>query len=432
MTARSDTELTVPTAGSKALRAAIPVAILIIGIVGFVVLVKTKEEPKKKPRVDRGVLVETITAEEADHTIVLKVHGTVMPAQKVVLSPEVPGRVNWINPKLTPGSRFQKGDKLVRINSREYVLAARQQRAAVDRAQTELEIERGRKKVAEREWQLVGDGDPVDGGLALREPQIRTAEVALKAAKSGLHRSQLNISRTLIRAPFNGTVQAKQVDIGQMVSSASPLVTLVGSDAYWVQVSVPIDRLDRISIPGIGGTTEGTKARLRRKMGKQTVTRVGRVIRLLSDLDPVGRMARILVQIDDPLGLQADKGATPTPTASLPLLIGDYVEVDLEGKGVEAGIEIPRVALRDGDSVFIMTEDDKLEIRNVSVVWREREIALIDSGIRAGDQIIVSPIAAPVKGMRLRVMDGKTTKGASSGASTAAEAPAQPTQKAPE
>jgi len=131
------------------------------------------------------------------------------------------------------------------------------------------------------------------------------------------------------------------------------------------------------------------------------------VIRLLADLDPVGRMARVLVQIDDPFGLQVDQKSTTVRPGTLPLLINDYVNVDIEGKDVEAGIEVPRVALRDGDSVYVMTAEDKLEIRSVSVVWRERDIALLDSGISEGERVIVSPIAAPVRGMRLRVIAAK-------------------------
>ena len=382
------------------LRAALPIAILLVGLGILVLLVKTKPKAKKKPPMQLATLVEVTPVKRSQHPVVVKAHGTVKPARQVVLSTEVSGRVKWVHPALVPGAHFKKGDKLVRIDAHEYVLATQQQQAAVDRARTELELERGRKKIAEAEWKLMGEGTPSEGGLALREPQIRTAEVALKAAQSGLERAKLNVHRTLIRAPFNGTVNTKNVEIRQMVTPSSPLITYVGSDAYWIQASVPVGRLSRIAIPGVGGVTEGAEATITRKTGQEVVTRQGQVIRLLNDLDPVGRMARVLLVVQDPLGLakhSLQKGASP-----LPLLLGDYVQVDIAGEGFEGAVEIPRIALREGNQVFVMTKDSTLAIRSVAVVWRERDSALIGSGIEEQDQVIVSPLPAPVEGMRLR------------------------------
>src|SRR5690606_11471235 len=133
--------------------------------------------------------------------------GTVVPARSVALSAEVGGRVTWMTPDLVPGGRIAANKPLLQIDARDYKLAVEQQYAAVDRARTELELERGRRKIAEREWELLGKGSGGDGNLALREPQMRTAEVAVKAAESGLERARLAVGRTKISLPFNALVQ---------------------------------------------------------------------------------------------------------------------------------------------------------------------------------------------------------------------------------
>ena len=88
---------------------------------------------------------------------------------------------------------------VVRLDARDYKLAVEQQFAQVDRASTELKLEKARKKVAEKEWELFGPkgkgkGNTVTKGqgtgeaeevVALREPQMRTARTAVKAAESG-------------------------------------------------------------------------------------------------------------------------------------------------------------------------------------------------------------------------------------------------------
>ncbi len=339
-------------------------------------LMSMRTPPPHKPRPDVGVLVETVTVRPSRQQVRVDATGAVVPARSVALSAEVAGRVVWMNPELLPGGRIAAGKPLLRIDARDYRLAVQQQYAAVDRARTELELERGRRKIAEREWELLGKGDGPGGGagsgapgsnLALREPQLRTAEVALKAAESGLERAQLTVGKTNLAVPWNALVQQRQVDVGQLVTPGQPLATLVGTDEFWVQVLVPVDRLRWIQVPGLRGATTGSPVRVRQRTTGAPIERTGRVVRLMGDLDPAGRMARVLVAIDDPLGLglgTAESAAAAPVGARLPLLVGAYVEVEIDGDELASVIEVPRTALRGGDSVHLFV-DGKLVIRKV-------------------------------------------------------------------
>jgi len=341
-----------------------------------------------------------MTASQSSEPVLVEAMGTVVPAKTVVVQPQVTGRIVEQNPKLLPGGLLKKGEVIARIDPRDYELAVEQQKAAVQRATFELKVEEGRQVVAKREWNLLEPGlteSEAGRALALREPQLQTAKAALEAARSGLEQATLSLERTTICAPFNALVKEEFIDLGQLVAPQTRIATLIGTDEYWVQVSIPVDRLQWVAIPGVNGD-QGAAARVLHDVGPEAIVeRTGRVVRLLGDLDPVGRMARVLVVVDDPLGLAAD-----SDNGALPLLIGAYVRVLIEGPVLDDVVVVPRRALREGDRIWVMNADDKLEIRNANIVWRRENDVILRKSVHEGDRIIVSRIPAPVPGLALR------------------------------
>ena len=409
----------------------LPFVIIAVGVGIAVGLTKTKPQAKQKPTDERGALVEVVELSPTSERVEVIARGTVVPARRVILSPEVGGRVVSMNESLVPGGLMVTGETALRVDARDYRLALEQQRAVVNRAETELTIEQSRKSVAEREWEKFGSKK---GGtaspLATRVPQLKSAQVAVKSAQSGLKQARLRVSRTTVKAPFNGIIQTRQVEMGQIVAPGAPVATLVGTDAYWVQVSIPVSQLSWFAIPGIGGSKTGAEVEVRQKLGDQRQVRKGQVVRLLGDVDPAGRMARILVEIPNPLETDnvvvLSSESKPGPT--LPLLLGAYVEVAIAAREVEDVFSVPRAAVHDGNKVYVMTKDQKLEIRDVEVVWSKPKAVLIGDGVTKGESLVVSQIAAPVPGMKLRLMGKpvtKTPKSETKESVNAVEAPAK-------
>jgi multidrug efflux pump subunit AcrA (membrane-fusion protein) len=264
----------------------------------------------------------------------------------------------------------------------------------------DLATEQARKEVAEREWALIANEvEPSEAGkkLALREVQLETAEASLKSAKSGLSKARLARSRTTIKAPFNALVTEEYVDKGQLVGPATRIATLVDADVFWVRVSVPVDRLPWIALPDRKGDG-GASARIVQRVAEGVeVVREGRVVKLLGDLEPQGKMARLLVEIRDPMGLEREGGED-----ELPLLLGAYVNVDIKGPELNDVVALPRPALRDNDQVWLKLES-KLAIRDVDVVWTTEERVFVRGDIKTSSDIVVSRIDAPVEGMPLRI-----------------------------
>jgi RND family efflux transporter MFP subunit len=369
--------------------------------------VATKPEARKRKPAEMVTLVNVMTVTPTNDRVVVEAMGTVQPVEQITLQPEVSGRVTWKNEALIPGGRVDKGEVLVRIDAREYEYAVEQQRASVKNAAVQLEQERARKSVAEEEWSLLGDEVPsseTGRSLALREPQLKAAEASLTAAENALARSELNVERTVLRAPFNALVLDEFVDPGQLIGTQTTVARLAGTDAFWVQVSVPVAELGFIDVPSPdnGG---GSPARVIHDTGAgQPVVRSGEVIRLLGDLEPQGRMARVLVEVPDPLH---ENGTTPE--AHLPLLLGAYVSVEITGRELEDVYIIPRTALREGETVWVMNDEDRLEIREVSVAWERGDIVEIETGLEAGERVVTTRIPIPIPDMLL-TLPGTTSE----------------------
>jgi len=374
-----------------------PLIAIAIGAAIFIVLVKTKPKPKKTSGATLAPLVVTEKVAGGTHTVTVVARGTVIPARTVVLVPEVAGRIVSIHESLVPGGRVNEGETLVRINARDYKLSVGQQNALVEQAKFNVEVEESRKTIAEREWSLLGkDLSSSEAGrsLALREPHQRTAQAGLSSAKNSLALAQTRLSRTTIIAPFNALVREESVDVGQVVGQQTRIATLVGTDQFWVQVSVPIDDLVHLSIPGINATT-GSKVLIEQEEGDLVIKRAGRVVRLLGELAPVGRLARLVVEVDDPFALKSGSG-------SLPLLLGAYVRVSIEGTALDNVVEVPRRGVRDGSKVWVVTKDGKLSIRTADVVWRTSTSVLVREGVKDDEDVVISSLSGVIDGMAVR------------------------------
>ncbi|MEM7135266.1 MAG: efflux RND transporter periplasmic adaptor subunit [Myxococcota bacterium] len=375
--------------------AAFPIGVLgAASTIAFALAATRPAPPRTNEPAEPRTLVEVTEVQAENHSVHLHAKGTVVPAEEVIIKPQLTGRVIWSSSELINGGRFKKGDPILKIDPRDYQLSVDGFRAEVNQAKLDLAVEERRGEIAKREWNAFGDIEATEAqkALAQRKPYLDARKIALSAAQSSLRQAQLDLSRTTLRAPFNSEVLSETVDVGQLVASLDEIARLVGTDAYHVQVSVPVGSLRTIMTRADHGT--GSHVSVVQRVGEDVVERDGEVIRTLSDLDPGGAMARVLVRIDNPAGEVGD----------LPLLLGSYVEVAVEAQAIEQAIRLPRESLRDGQRVYVMNEQDQLEIRDVHVVWNLPDAVLVDRGLESGDRVVTSRVSTPVPNMRLRTM----------------------------
>jgi RND family efflux transporter MFP subunit len=376
----------------RRLKWALSIGVLVAASAMAFILVATKAEPPRAAKPLEGTLVEVIQINTSRHDVNLHAKGTVVPAMEIVLQPELGGRVIWQSKELVAGGSFKAGQPILRIDPRDYQLAVESFRSQVNRAKLDLSIEARRGEVAKREWNAFGEMDVSDEqrALAQREPQLEASRLALKAAQSSLKKAQLDLTRTTLRAPFNAMVVTESVDPGQLISPQTAVARLVGTDEYHVQVSVPVSALRSARVRS--ADEPGSEAKILQRVGQETIERPGEVIRQLPDLDPGGAMARLLLNIENPLGQPGD----------LPLLLGSFVDVAIGAQPIDDAIRLPRVALRNGRNVYVMNDRNLLEIREVDIVWTEPDAVLVTGGVEANERVVTSRIPTPIPNMLLR------------------------------
>jgi len=378
------------------IRIVLSLVILSLGVGTAAFLKNSATRTQKRPPVKLSPTVQVETIRPSEYQIVVRAMGTVIPDREVVLKSRVAGEVVDIDPEFTEGGFLRKNMKVLQIDPLDYELALARQQSAVADAEYAMKLELGHQAVAKREWELLSGDQPaqdMEKELALRKPHLDKARAELAAAQAELKTAMLDLGRTQIMAPFNAMVRSKSVDLGSQVTPQESLAELVGTDAYRIQASIPIDHLGWIQIPGQAGGS-GSKARIIYGQGHECM---GTVTRLMGDLSTEGRMARILVEIKDPLGLNADD------QDRVPLLIGEYVRVEIQGRKLDHVFQIPRTALRDNSSVWIAGENQTLEIRKVRPVWRDADIVLLQDGLNPQERLIVSDLPGAVERMSVRV-----------------------------
>ncbi len=356
-------------------------------------LIRTAPRPALREPAERSYLVRTATLSPGRERTEIFASGMVVPALRIELKPRVAGRVIRVSPEFRPGGSFAEGEEILALDPEDYRLALAERRAEEVRAEAEYRIELGRQDIARQEWELLGpgeEGEELDGELALRIPQLKQAEAALEAARAAVRRAELNLERTSVRAPFNAAVISKEVDPGAEVATSTVLGVLAGTDLYWVRLTLPAEELEWFEA---GEGERGAAAVLRPAgSGEGEVSWRGRVIEKEAALVEEGRLARVLVAVD-------------RPREGRPLLLGMYLKAVIEGRDLEEVFSLPRVALRDGDRIWLKDAAGRLEIREVEVIRSGPDRVLIGEGLAAGDELVVSDLAAPVPGILLRPID---------------------------
>jgi RND family efflux transporter MFP subunit len=384
---------------TAALNVILAVLSLLIAGAGAGLLYLSRPQPEKAETVKPEVRVKVMIAKPASQEVRVDSMGQVKPAHEIIIQPEIAGRVISRSANLIPGGIVEEGEILARIDSRDQATAIAAQEAAIAQARLSLADERGRKDVAESDWQGRLDGLADDSrDFALRQPHVTSAKANLSSAQAQLKKARRDRGKSAIRSPFDGIVREVSIEVGQLATQSTRLATLVNINRYWVEVSVPVANLAHLDIPGINvAGLRGSPAIVSLDAGPTLkVERPGYIERLLSDVDSRGRMAKLLIAVEDPLALGADIANRP-----LPLLLGSFVQVALEGQPIADAVRIPRTALVEDRFVWLVA-DGVLTRREVDVVWRDRQ-SVIAQGLRSGDAVLVTPLAAPTEGLEVIV-----------------------------
>jgi RND family efflux transporter MFP subunit len=343
------------------------------------------------------MLVEVIQAEYGDFRPVIVETGTVAAAREVQLAPEVGGRILGLHPDFTPGGFIKAGERVLRIDPADFQNTLSQRKNELRQAQTELALEMGRQQVARRDFELLGERLPEGANdLVLREPQLAAAKTQVEAAQAALEQAQTDLHRTELRSPFDAQILGRSVNLGSQVSRGMPVAEIVGIKKYWVMATVPPSKLPFIQFPQAdepGASVELAK----RSAGDVSVSRTGQLYRLVGELEPNTRLAKIIIEVEDPLS------RSEASAGKAPLLIGEFLEVRITGKTLKDVARMPIDYLRKNDTIWVMNQADKLEIRQPEILFKDARHAYLRSGLEGGERIVTSSLSRVTEGAELRI-----------------------------
>ena len=408
---------------TRLFRFGLPLLILIAGLLGARALIASRPPVPRVEREAVPTLVEVLTVYAQDEQAVLQAYGTVRAHRELTLFPRVEGYVVAQHDELIDGGLVRVGELLFTIDPQDYRLAVEAERGNLARAEFELRVEQGNQVVAHQEWDLLEPSiqtSEMGRILALRQPHLKERRAAVSAAQSRLAQAELDLARTLVSAPCNALVLQETVEVGQLVNARSAVATLVCTDAFRVEVSVPLNQLGWVEFPDAvqsspserrpASAPKGSVVRIVRNLGNGAAVHwTGWVERLLGDVTKNGRMARVLVLVPDPLGLEPFGQAQDMPGAGprSSLLLGEYVRVEILGPTLPRTIVLPRSNLREDERVWVYNARQELEIRQVEVALRRRDSVLIRAGLEDGDRVVTSSLPVALPGMRLQVVEAE-------------------------
>lgn len=313
----------------------------------------------------QGALPVTVAVAKPDRLEnTISVTGSVLANETVQLSPELPGMITRIT--FEEGQMVKKGQPLVYLNDEE--LRAQLERLNYTRKLFE-ESENRQRRLLEREAISQAEYD-----IALNEMKTNLADLKVVQAQ---------LSKSVIRAPFNGMVGLRQVSEGSYVSPADQIAMLVNLDPVKIEFSVPERYANEV---GIGDRIDFT----RNEQGG--ISKTAEVYAVEPRIDTETRTLRMRA-------LSENKDRL--------LLPGMFVRIRLVLDVRENAIMIPAQAMipeMDGYKVFVV-ENGKAVEKRVSTGMRTENRVEVTEGLNSGDSVLTTGILQVKAGAPVRVTE---------------------------
>ncbi len=380
----------------------VALGLVVIGAAVFAIFTMSKSPMAQRRPKPVLPMVRTVTVELSHRTVLIEGEGAVIPLHRSILASEVKGRVVYTSANLIDGGSVGKGEVLVKVDKRDYILAVTLSHAKVKEAATAFKKVQEDSEAALEEWKRYkGANGKQAPPLVARVPQLEEAKAKVAAAKAQLDLAELNLARTEIKAPYKGRIYGKYVDLGQYMRVGDKVAALYGTESAEVVVHLEDAALAWIKVPGLtqkGG--QGSEAEVYVEFSGGRISWQGRIMRALGELDTRTRMVPVVVRVDKPFATQP------------PLSPGMFVKVDIEGKTLNDSYLLPRVALRQGGLVWVVDDAGVLSFRKVDVARTYGTQTLIRSGLSNGEKVVTTQLQAVSDGMNVRlVQPSKKAKG---------------------
>jgi RND family efflux transporter MFP subunit len=347
-----------------------PLLVLVIGLGLAYTIAVNEPAPAVEPYQPPAPTVRVTEARAQDEYLSIKSQGTVQPRTQSELIPEVNGRVVWMSAALVGGGSFREGEVF------EYA-------------------EDEKDRLTSLHGKQLASQQQMDN--ARRAAQV--AEANLVESRAALEQAERDLSRTELRAPFDGLVRNEQVDMGQFVTRGQSIGIIYATDYAEVRLPLSTDQLVYLDLPisTSGQIPEAIRppVRIYAWLGERRLEWEGQLMRLEAEIDERSRMLYGVARLRQ--DSSEDRPIIPS---------GLFVQASIRGLKAEQVFRLPRSAMRDDNQVLIVDRDNRLRFRRVSILRLEHDDMLIDGGLADGERVCISPLQTVVDGMTVTPVSG--------------------------
>ncbi len=354
----------------------IPVTVFALAIALSVVIVKNRPQPQPaEPEVSIAPEILVVKVTNSSASPVVSTTGRVSSPHEIQIVSRVSGIIESVPENFRDGASFDKNDPLVTIEDDDYLVALAQSEASLASAQQQLATEQGLSDQAKREWRDLGNSEA--NALFLREPQLNAAKAQTEAARSGVAQAKLNLQRTQIIAPFDGVISARHADIGQFVTTGTPIASVHSTERVQINISLTPNEISDLGWQARGDLNlENMSAEISYQIGRLSDSQMGLIKHVSPLMDPMTQMTEVLVDLDE------TNFDSPSPAP------GQFVEVRLTGEPIENAVWVNQSALFEREQV-LLANGNQLEIRAIDVVAHADSQILV-VGLDDGDLVVTN------------------------------------------
>lgn len=331
----------------------------------------------------QAVPVTAGTVVESDVPIVLEALGTVQPSNMVTIRSRVDGQI--IASDFTEGQDVKASTVLFQIDPRPFEAALAQAEAA--KLRNEASLANAQSDLA-RAAQLTTQGYKSQQAFDQAKAQVAQLQAAIKGDEAQITTAKLNLSYATIRAPIDGRLGARLVDVGNMVraSEAAALVTIAQIRPIDVIFTVPQENQHKVR-----------EKQARAPLVAQAIGEDGKT--LLS----TGKLTVIDNQIDQATGTLKLKAGFDNQDERL--WPGLFVNVRLIVNMRRGVPTVPAQTVQNGPTgpyAYVIKDDNTVERRAVEVAAVQDGVAVIAKGLKPGEKVVVEGQYRLTNGSRVR------------------------------
>jgi len=361
---------------------------------------KTSAAPPASPPVP---IVAGVVAQH-DVPIYLTGVGTVIAYNTDVIRAQIQGQIVSIN--FTEGQAVHAGDLLAQIDPRPYQAQIDQYTANRERDQAQLQ---NAKANLDRYTPLESKGYATPQLVDTQKAQVSQLEAAVKSDEALIEAAKVQLSFTRLTSPIDGVVGIRQIDVGNIISPANTNGVVIVTQLDPISL---IFTLPETVLPQIQQQQQKTKTPL-------AVLAYSQDNKIKLDEGALGLVNNEILQTTGSIQLKAN-----FPNKSNRLWPGELVNARLLLDTRHNGLTVPASVVQQGPNgayAYVVNPDSTVALRPIKVAQISDGQALIDSGLKANEQVVVDGQYKLQPGTQVTILHGQAAEEAA--AQSALQAP---------